>query len=133
MVTLITILLYHVSDPCVRITVDQNGKVQTKQSRTLKSTCNAVFKEAVMFLVSTRKEDLERTKIIVTVIDTARSASGDDVIGNVYLGHLACDKTEIEQWRNTLAYSGREFKATHQLKKEPIASADEDLVNINED
>lgn len=86
-----------------------------------------------MFLVSTKREDLERTKVVITVHDTARSASGDDVVGNVYLGQFACDKTELDQWRNTLSHPGREFKATHQLKREPNSGGDDDLININED
>ena len=30
------------------------------------------------------------------------SVTGDDVIGSAYLGQLAVDKSEIDQWRNTV-------------------------------
>lgn len=79
-----------------------------------------------MFLVSTKVTDLERTKILITVHDAARTSSGDDFIGHVFLGQLASDKTEIEQWKNSISHFGREFKATHQLKRESNAAAASD-------
>lgn len=60
-------------DVCIRITLSQNnGPSQTKSSRVLKSTTNAVYKEAVMFLISTKPADLEHTKIIISVHDLSR-------------------------------------------------------------
>ncbi|KAI6207670.1 hypothetical protein M3Y96_00033500 [Aphelenchoides besseyi] len=104
-------------DVCVRITTSQgNGNAQTKSSRVLKKTCSAVFNEAVMFLISTKKSDLLNTKITISVHDTSRSVTGDDVIGSVYLGQLAVDKSEIEQWKNTMEHIGKEYKGSHQLK-----------------
>jgi hypothetical protein len=106
-----------------------NGNPQTKSSRVLKNTCSAVYKEAVMFLVSTKKVDLLNTKISIAVHDISRlahpfsiiiialrSMTGDDIIGSSYLGSLATDKSEIEQWKNTIEHLGKEYKGSHQLK-----------------
>uniref|UniRef100_A0A915PNS8 Uncharacterized protein n=1 Tax=Setaria digitata TaxID=48799 RepID=A0A915PNS8_9BILA len=41
---------------------------------------------------------------------------GDDLIGSVYLGKLATDKSEQEQWKNTVEHIGKEFKSVHHLK-----------------
>lgn len=38
------------------------------------------------------------------------------MIGSVYLGELAIDKTEIEQWRQTIEHWGKECKGCHHLK-----------------
>ncbi|CAD5206657.1 unnamed protein product [Bursaphelenchus okinawaensis] len=104
-------------DVCVRITLSQNnGNPQTKSTRVLKSTCTAVYKEAVMFLISTSKTDLSKTKITISVHDVLRSVTGDDVIGSAYLGELAVDKSEQEQWKNTSEKLNKEFKGSHQLK-----------------
>ncbi|KAI6203032.1 hypothetical protein M3Y94_00510100 [Aphelenchoides besseyi] len=109
--------IFGAPDVCVRITMSQvNGNAQTKSSRVLKKTCSAVFNEAVMFLISTKKSDLLNTKITISVHDTSRSVTGDDVIGSVYLGQLAVDKSEIEQWKNTMEHIGKEYKGNHQLK-----------------
>lgn len=43
--------------------------------------------------------------------------TGDDVIGSAYLGQLAVDKSEIEQWKNTVEHIGKEYKGSHQLKQ----------------
>jgi hypothetical protein len=104
-------------DVCVRITMSQGASApQTKSSRILKSTTNAVYKEAVMFLISTKPSDLQHTRITISVHDLSRTVTGDDVIGSVYLGELAVDKSEIEQWKNTTANIGKEYKASHHLK-----------------
>ncbi|CAD5209667.1 unnamed protein product [Bursaphelenchus xylophilus] len=104
-------------DVCVRITLTQNnGNPQTKSTRVLKSTCTAIYKEAVMFLIGTTKADLGKTKIIISVHDILRSVTGDDVIGSAYLGELAVDKSEQEQWKNTVEKFNKEFKGSHQLK-----------------
>uniref|UniRef100_A0A915E4X4 C2 domain-containing protein n=1 Tax=Ditylenchus dipsaci TaxID=166011 RepID=A0A915E4X4_9BILA len=104
-------------DVCVRITLSQGSSpAQTKSSRVLKSTTNAVYKEAVMFLVSTKPSDLQHTKITISVHDLSRSVTGDDVIGSVYLGELAMDKSEVEQWKNTIGNIGKEYKGSHHLK-----------------
>jgi len=105
-------------DVCVRITLGQENKnPQVKSSRILKSTCSAVYKEAVMFLLSsTKKADLQALKITISVHDMLRSVTGDDVIGSAYLGALAVDKSEMEQWKNTVEHLGKEYKGCHQLK-----------------
>ncbi len=59
---------------------------------------------------------METTEITVEVVDTARSASGDDVLGQVFLGSLATEKSEVDQWRNAMNNSGKEYKATHSLR-----------------
>ncbi|VDO72061.1 unnamed protein product [Haemonchus placei] len=45
-----------------------------------------------------------------------QTCTGDDVIGCAYLGLLAHDKSEIEQWKNTVEHMGKEYKGTHHLK-----------------
>ncbi|RCN41084.1 hypothetical protein ANCCAN_12967 [Ancylostoma caninum] len=45
-----------------------------------------------------------------------RTCTGDDVIGCAYLGVLAHDKSEIEQWKSTTEHMGKEYKGTHNLK-----------------
>ncbi|KAK5966262.1 C2 domain-containing protein [Trichostrongylus colubriformis] len=94
----------------------QGEKQQTKSSRVLKSTTTAVYNEAVMFLFNPSKKDLETTKITISVHDMQRTCTGDDVIGCAYLGMLAHDKSEIEQWKNTVEHMGKEYKGTHNLK-----------------
>ncbi|MCP9260503.1 Synaptotagmin-4 [Dirofilaria immitis] len=103
-------------DVCVRVRLTQNNITQTKQSRIIKGTCNATYKEAIMFLVKTKSSDLENTSIIVSVHDLTRTVAGDDLIGSVYLGKLAIDKSEQEQWKNTMEHIGKEFKSIHHLK-----------------
>jgi hypothetical protein len=106
-------------DVCIRITLSQgSGPSQTKSSRVLKSTCTAVYKEAVMFVISMKPNDLQHTKITISVHDVSRSVTGDDVIGSAYLGELAVDKSEIEQWKNTVDHFGKEYKGCHNLKYE---------------
>ncbi|KAJ1363877.1 hypothetical protein KIN20_023834 [Parelaphostrongylus tenuis] len=103
-------------DVCIKITMAQGEKQQTKSSRVLKSTTTAVYNEAVMFLFDTTKKDVDTTKITISVHDMQRTCTGDDVIGCAYLGALAHDKSEIEQWKNTVEHMGKEYKGTHNLK-----------------
>ncbi|CEF64920.1 C2 domain-containing protein [Strongyloides ratti] len=106
-------------DVCVRVTVIQEeNKVQTKQSRVLKNTCKAVYQESIMFLISTKMNDLRKTQIIVSAIDMQRDGIGDSIIGSAYLGAIAMDKSEIDQWKNTIEHIGKEYKASHHLKLE---------------
>ncbi|CAG9537019.1 unnamed protein product [Cercopithifilaria johnstoni] len=103
-------------DICVRVCLTQNNVTQTKQSRVIKGTCNATYKEAIMFLVKTKAADLNDMKITISVHDLSRTIAGDDLIGSVYLGKSAVDKSEHEQWKNTIENIGKEFKGTHLLK-----------------
>jgi len=104
-------------DVCIRITLTQGSSPpQTKSSRVIKSSTSAVYNEAIMFLISPKLGDLQKTKIIVSVHDVSRSVTGNDVIGSAYLGELAVDKSELEQWRNTIEHIGKEYKASHALK-----------------
>ncbi|VDD97054.1 unnamed protein product [Enterobius vermicularis] len=99
----------------------QGGSSQVKQSRVLKNTCTAVYKEAVMFLIKTSQEALSDTSIILSVHDLSRTVTGDDLIGLAYLGKNAQDKSEIEQWKNTSEHLGKEYKGVHHLKPTPRA------------
>lgn len=110
-------------DVCVRVRLTQGDVSQTKQSRVIKGTCNAVYKEAIMFLVKTKAAELRNTDIIISVHDLSRSVTGDDLIGSAFLGKLAMDKSEQEQWKNTLEHAGKEFKGIHLLKA-PIQRPD---------
>lgn len=113
-------------DVQIRIKMQQsNGPEVVKSSRVLKNTTTAIYKEAVMFLVSTKKADLARTKITISVHDLSRSVTGNDVIGCVFLGALAMDKSEVDQWRNTMDHWGKEYKGVHSLK------SDSDLPNVH--
>ena len=104
-------------DVQIRIKMQQgNGPEVIKSSRVLKNTTTAVYKEAVMFLISTKEADLARTKITISVHDLSRSVTGNDVIGSVYLGELAMDKSELDQWRSTMDHWGKEYKGVHALK-----------------
>uniref|UniRef100_A0A1I8B358 C2 domain-containing protein n=1 Tax=Meloidogyne hapla TaxID=6305 RepID=A0A1I8B358_MELHA len=104
-------------DVQIRIRMQQaNGPEVVKCSRIIKNTTSAVYKEAVMFLVSTREVDLARTKITISVHDLSRSVTGNDTIGFVYLGELASDKSEVDQWKSTMDHWGKEYKAVHTLK-----------------
>uniref|UniRef100_A0A1I7WYF3 C2 domain-containing protein n=1 Tax=Heterorhabditis bacteriophora TaxID=37862 RepID=A0A1I7WYF3_HETBA len=58
---------------CIKITVVQGTKTQTKSSRVLKSTTTAVYNEAVMFLFNPSKSEVENTKITISVHDMQRS------------------------------------------------------------
>lgn len=40
------------------------------------------------------------------------------MIGSAYLGQLAVDKSELEQWKNTVEHIGKEYKGSHQLKQQ---------------
>ena len=57
---------------CIKITMQQGAKTQTKSSRVLKSTTSAVYNEAVMFLFDTSKAELAHTKITISVHDMQR-------------------------------------------------------------
>ncbi|EJD73848.1 hypothetical protein LOAG_18759 [Loa loa] len=103
-------------DVCVRVLLTQGNVTQTKQSRIIKGTCNATYKEAIMFLVKTKPADLGNTSIVISVHDLTRTIAGDDLIGSVYLGKSAVDKSEHEQWKNTIEHIGKEFKGIHHLK-----------------
>ncbi|KAE9555332.1 hypothetical protein FO519_001491 [Halicephalobus sp. NKZ332] len=106
-------------DVCVRVTVNQEtGKKpnQVKQSRVMKSTCSAVYKESIAFLIQGKPTDLSKTQVVVSVHDMNRSVTGDDVIGSVYFGCRESEKAEAEQWRNTIDHQGKECKGTHNLK-----------------
>uniref|UniRef100_A0A9J2PGU0 C2 domain-containing protein n=1 Tax=Ascaris lumbricoides TaxID=6252 RepID=A0A9J2PGU0_ASCLU len=108
-------------DVCIRIKVTQGGMSQTKQSRVLKSTCCAVYKEAVMFLINTKLNELHQTSIVISVHDLSRTTTGDDLIGSAFLGVNAVDKSEMEQWKNTIEHQGKEYKGVHHLKPAPRA------------
>ncbi|EPB69253.1 hypothetical protein ANCCEY_11667 [Ancylostoma ceylanicum] len=58
----------------------------------------------------------EVTSIILVKNDITKTCTGDDVIGCAYLGVLAHDKSEIEQWKSTTEHMGKEYKGTHNLK-----------------
>lgn len=61
----------------IRIRMQQGqGPEVTKSSRVLKNTTTAVYKEAVMFLISTREADLIRTRITISIHDLSRLAKG---------------------------------------------------------
>ncbi|KRX63684.1 Synaptotagmin-C [Trichinella sp. T9] len=108
--------IYGPPDPYVRITLNQKQVTQSKQTRTLKNTCNPVFKEAVMFLVSVGEEDLENTSLVVSVMDALRPSCPSSVIGEIILSKGAEEKSCAEQWRMMLASPGKEIKASHTLK-----------------
>ncbi|KRY65796.1 Synaptotagmin-4 [Trichinella pseudospiralis] len=108
--------IYGPPDPYVRITLNQNQVTQSKQTRTLKNTCNPVFREAVMFLVSVGEEDLENTSLVVSVMDALRPSCPSSVIGEVILSKSAEEKSCAEQWRMMLASPGKEIKASHTLE-----------------
>ncbi|VDM83729.1 unnamed protein product, partial [Strongylus vulgaris] len=57
---------------CIKITLAQDEKQQTKSSRVLKSTTTAVYNEAVMFLFNPGRKELETTKITISVHDMQR-------------------------------------------------------------
>uniref|UniRef100_A0A0K0CUE9 C2 domain-containing protein n=1 Tax=Angiostrongylus cantonensis TaxID=6313 RepID=A0A0K0CUE9_ANGCA len=59
-------------DVCIKITMAQGEKQQTKSSRVLKSTTTAVYNEAVMFLFNTTKKDVDTTKITISIHDMQR-------------------------------------------------------------
>ncbi|CAI2310699.1 unnamed protein product [Caenorhabditis sp. 36 PRJEB53466] len=103
-------------DVCVKITLTQGAKTQTKSSRVIKSTCCAVYNEAVMFLCGTSKNELAQTSIVISVHDAQRTCTGDDTIGCAYLGVGAVDKSEIDQWKGTTEHLGKEYKGNHTLK-----------------
>lgn len=67
-----------------------------------------------MFLVSVRQDDLDNADISISVMDMAR----DDAVGHVYLGIRAKEKSEIDQWKNTVQFAGKEFKGTHSLRRD---------------
>ncbi|CAI4225824.1 unnamed protein product [Auanema sp. JU1783] len=108
-------------DVCIKITMSQSNSSKTKSSRVLKSTTTAVYNEAVMFLFDPSKKELLNTKITISVHDMQRTCTGDDIIGCAYLGTLAMDKSEMEQWKNTIEHMGKEYKGTHQLKPQNTA------------
>uniref|UniRef100_A0AC34RK25 C2 domain-containing protein n=1 Tax=Panagrolaimus sp. JU765 TaxID=591449 RepID=A0AC34RK25_9BILA len=106
-------------DVCVRVTVNQeSGKLQNqvKQSRVMKSTCSAVYKESIAFLIQGKMNDLLKTQVIVSVHDFNRTVTGDDVIGSVYFGCKESEKAEADQWKSTIEHQGKEIKGTHHLK-----------------
>uniref|UniRef100_A0A5S6Q6M5 C2 domain-containing protein n=1 Tax=Trichuris muris TaxID=70415 RepID=A0A5S6Q6M5_TRIMR len=103
-------------DPFVRITLDQNRVIQTKQTRVIRGTSNPVFKEAVMFLISPKAEDLQNMSLLVSVVDAASSRTSNEVIGQVLLSNVGNEKSCLEQWRNMLQHPGKEIKACHLLK-----------------
>ncbi|VDN05575.1 unnamed protein product [Thelazia callipaeda] len=103
-------------DVCIRVHLTQNGEMQTKQSRVIRSTSHAVYKEAIMFVVQTKPTDLQDIRIVVSVHDLLRTETGDDLIGSAFLGTLAVDKSEHEQWKYTIEHPGKEAKAVHLLK-----------------
>jgi hypothetical protein len=106
-------------DVCVRVKVVQEGAkdtVQVKHSRVIKSTCSAVYKEGISFLINEKPANLAKTQVTVSVHDTSRSATGDDIIGSVFLGPHSIDKSEIEHWKNTVEHIGKEYKGTFSLK-----------------
>jgi hypothetical protein len=106
-------------DVCVRVKVVQEGakdSTQVKHSRVMKSTCSAVYSEKISFLIKTKPADLAKTQVTVSVHDTSRSATGDDIIGSVFLGSHSIDKSEAEQWKNTIEHVGKEYKGSHNLK-----------------
>lgn len=43
--------------------------------------------------------------------------TGDDVIGSAYLGQLATEKSELDQWNKTVQNIGKEIKGCHQLRQ----------------
>lgn len=51
----------------------------------------------------------------------SRTTTGDDLIGSAFLGVNAVDKSEMEQWKNTIEHQGKEYKGVHHLKPAPRA------------
>ncbi|CAA96615.2 C2 domain-containing protein [Caenorhabditis elegans] len=119
-------------DVCVKITLTQGAKTQTKSSRVIKNTCSAVYNEAVMFLCGTSKNDLAQTSIVISVHDAQRTCTGDDTIGCAYLGIGAVDKSEIDQWKGTTEHLGKEYKGNHTLKA-PITAPPVHVAEANDD
>ncbi|KAL3102223.1 hypothetical protein niasHS_003632 [Heterodera schachtii] len=122
-------------DVQIRIRMQQgNGTEALKCSRVLKNTTTAVYKEAVMFLISTKETDLAQTKITISVHDLSRSVTGNDTIGAVFLGQLAIDKSEQDQWRNTMDHWGKEVKGVHLLKNaQGQATPEVHVVDVREE
>ena len=66
---------YKFSDVCVRVKIFQEGakdSTQVKHSRVIKSTCSAVYKESIAFLIQAKPADLAKTQVTVSVHDTSR-------------------------------------------------------------
>uniref|UniRef100_A0AC35FRS5 C2 domain-containing protein n=1 Tax=Panagrolaimus sp. PS1159 TaxID=55785 RepID=A0AC35FRS5_9BILA len=117
-------------DVCVRVRIFQEGakdSTQVKHSRVIKSTCSAVYKESIAFLIQAKPADLAKTQVTVSVHDTSRSATGDDIIGSVFLGPHSIDKSESEQWKNTIEHLGKEYKGSHNLKPPSINNHNPDV------
>ncbi|UMM12561.1 hypothetical protein L5515_001277 [Caenorhabditis briggsae] len=119
-------------DVCVKITLTQGAKTQTKSSRIIKNTCCAVYNEAVMFLCGTSKNELTQTAIVISVHDAQRTCTGDDTIGCAYLGIGAVDKSEIDQWKGCTEHLGKEYKGNHTLKA-PHTAPPVHVAEANED
>jgi hypothetical protein len=82
-----------------------------------------------MFVFATDKSSLHQTRLTIAVYDESRTSTGCDLIGCAYLGTMAIDKTEIDQWRLTVNSTGREHKAVHSLK--PPQERRVDLAPLN--
>uniref|UniRef100_A0A914P603 Uncharacterized protein n=1 Tax=Panagrolaimus davidi TaxID=227884 RepID=A0A914P603_9BILA len=89
--------------------------------------CSTVYKESIAFLIQAKPADLAKTQVTVSVHDTSRSATGDDIIGSVFLGPHSIDKSESEQWKNTIEHLGKEYKGSHNLKPPSINNHNPDV------
>ncbi|XP_061163169.1 synaptotagmin-1-like [Saccostrea echinata] len=102
-------------DPYVKVEVIQPGKSALKRvTKTKKSTTDPVFNESYNFPVSFKMDDISYTYVTLTVYSHERIKS-DEIIGQVGLGFVATQDSEIKHWREMMQNPGKEISEIHSL------------------
>ncbi|XP_034049602.1 synaptotagmin Vb [Thalassophryne amazonica] len=108
------------SDPYVKIVLQQNGKrIKKKKTTVKKNTLNPYFNESFSFDVPF--EQIQKVQVVITVFDYDKLGSNDP-IGGTFMGYGATG-VGLRHWSDMLANPRRPIAQWHTLMSEEEVDA----------
>ncbi|XP_055356533.1 synaptotagmin-9-like [Paramacrobiotus metropolitanus] len=102
-------------DTYVRLEVIQNErKLDRKQTKLVKRTKNPIYKEAFSFVLGISLDEIKHTTVELTVY-AKENLFGSAALGQVILGYGSTEESELRHWSLTMREYGKEFTKWHAL------------------
>ena len=97
--------------------MQQPGRMAVKKCpKVRRSTSNVTIQEAFVFDISPKIEDLNLTRLGVSIYNSSRMRiRHDEVIGQVRLGQGATENSEFDHWNHVLQNPGQDYTMWHTL------------------
>ncbi|XP_046906706.1 synaptotagmin Vb [Hypomesus transpacificus] len=108
------------SDPFVKVVLQQNGKrIKKKKTTVKKNTLNPYFNESFSFEIPF--EQIQKVQVVITVFDYDKLGS-NDAIGKTFMGYGATG-VGLRHWSDMLANPRRPIAQWHTLQLEEEVDA----------